>query len=126
MVQGFHMGDFIRQVLADHKVNKAAVARSMGVKPQTVNDMLDRQSIGEAVLIKLGAAARIDVLGLVRREQARLSGRELPPPSTVGEAEASYGRRSPGVELVVNLEEYDEATQLKILRYLQQLPKKGE
>lgn len=116
MVKGFHMGDFIRQVLADHKVNKAAVARSMGVKPQTVNDMLDRNTIGEAVLVKLGAAARIDVLGLVRREQARLTGRELPPPTATAEPLAGYGQRANGLELVVNLEEYDEATQLKILR----------
>lgn len=117
------MGDYLRRVFDEHKLNQAAVAVEMGVSPQSVNKKFNQDRIGDDVLIRMGAAARLDLLGMVRREQARLLGKPLPPEaSTVSEPITAYGRR--GMELVVNLDEFDEATQLKILRYLQQQEKR--
>lgn len=126
MVKGFHMGEFIKELLDEHKVKYAALAKEMGKSAQNVSDIFKRATVGDAVLMDLGKAARLDLIGMVRREQARLSGRELPPLNAVGDPAAVYGRRAAGMELVVNLEEYDEATQLKILRYIQQLPKRPD
>lgn len=123
MARAFHMGDYLRRVFDEHKLNQAAVAVEMGVSPQSVNKKFNQDRIGDDVLIRMGAAARLDLLGMVRREQARLLGKPLPPEvSTVSEPVTAYGRR--GMELVVNLDEFDEATQLKILRYLQQQEKR--
>jgi hypothetical protein len=124
MGKGFHMGEFVKRVLDEHQVKYAGLARVMEVSPQAVQGMFDRERIGDEVLMNLGQAARLDMLGMVRREQARVMGKPLPPEvSTVTEPVNAYGRR--GMELVVNLDEFDEATQLKILRYLQQQEKKA-
>lgn len=119
------MGDFLRKVFDDHHLNRASVARAYGVQPQSLNDTFNRQTIGDDVLAGLSRATKLDIIAMVR--QAMAATVPAVGSNMVQEPPVQYGRSSTdmeGLKLTVRLEEYDEATQLQIIRYLQQLPKR--
>lgn len=122
VLKEFHTGEFVKALFDRHHLKRASIARSMGISPQAISGMFDRADIGEDLLARLSNASGIDFLTSVRRERARIGGVE--ETSMLMEPPASYGRSS-AVDVVVHMDDYDEPTQLKILRFIQQLPKRG-
>jgi len=123
VLKEFHAGDFLRDLFDRHHLKLVSVGAAM-VPPttgQNISGMFNRARIEDTTLVRLGNATGLDILGMVNREKARLQGIDLP--LIASEPPAAYGRGSAN-DLVVHLDDFDEATQLKILRFLQQQPKR--
>lgn len=116
------MGDFIRGLLEERKQKHGAIADAAGLQRQNFSDMLKRQTIGEDTLVKVGRAMGLDLVQLVRYRKDQLMG--LDTETGVADPQQEYGRQAAGPELVVHLDQYSEEVQLKILRFLQQQPKR--
>lgn len=120
VLKEFHTGDFLRELFDKHHLKLASVGRRMGTTGQNISGMFKRAHIHDETLVRLGEAAGMDILSMVRKEKLRLQGVDL---SQVAEPSPTYGRPS-AVDVVVHMDDYDETTQLKILRFIQQLPKR--
>lgn len=120
VLKEFHAGEFLRDLFKRHHLKLVSVGRSMGTTGQNISGMFDRAHITDQTLLRLNEATGLDVLGMVQREKARMLGIDV---SMVSEPAAPYTRSS-ATDLVVHMDDYDEPTQLKILRFIQQLPKR--
>lgn len=86
------------------------------------------------MLVNLTNALKFDLRAMVMEERARRTAPGSYPErtnqtSTVSEP-ASYGvesirKRASGLDLTIHMDEYDEQTQLQILRFVQQQPKRS-
>lgn len=131
VVGTFHMGEFVKELLEQRHINMASVAKEMGVKPTSFPSYLKSQVISDDVLIRMTNALKWDLYGLVKAEQAR---RTLGPPigeqpSELAEPQVQYKARpvaasDKGLVLMLNMDDYPEDVQLKILRFLQQQPRR--
>jgi hypothetical protein len=121
VLKEFHTGDFLRELFDKHHLNLASVGRSMGTTGQNSSGMFNRAQIHDETLARLSKATGLDILGMVQRKKAQLYGLDVP--TMAMEPAPPYGRGSAN-DLVVHLDDFDEVTQLKILRFLQQLPKR--
>lgn len=122
VLKEFHVGEFLKDVFDRHHIKRAGVARALDVSPQSISNIFDQVDVGDERLIRLSRATGLDLLGMVRRERLKRQGIE-PELAIASEPAPSYGRPS-AMDLTVHMDDYDEATQLKILRFLQQLPKR--
>ena len=120
VLKDFHTGDFLRDLFKQHHLKLVSVGKRMGTSGQNISGMFNRAHISDDTLARLSKAAGFDILSAVRRAKASAYGDDAPL-SVVAEQPARYGSAS---DLLVHLDEYDEATQLKILRFIQQLPKR--
>ena len=120
VLKEFHTGQFLKDLFKDRHLKLASVGKRMGTTGQNISGMFERAHVTDETLRRLNAATGIDVLGMVQREKARLLGIDIP---MVSEPRAPYGRPS-GSDYVVHMDEYDEQTQLRIVRYIQQQPKR--
>lgn len=123
VVDEVHMGQIVRELLEERKQKHRAVADAAGMKPANFSDMLQRKDIGDDILAKVGKAMGVNLLEVVRFRQDQAYGRE--PAPVVSEPIPPYGQQHGGPELVVHLDDYTEEMQLKILRFIQQVPKRG-
>lgn len=118
------MGDVIRDLIVERKQKFVAIARAMPTTPQNFQHILRRRKIGDDILRSISRAMGVDVVELIRLKQDQLAGvAGSTRHSTPGLPK--WGIRH-GTELVIRLEEYPDEVQLKIIRFLQQLPKKEE
>lgn len=126
------MGEWVKALLESRHIKIASMARAMGIDEKSAASYWTSKVISDDVLMRMTNALGWDLIGMVRNEQAR---RMAPAPvasseSTAAEPAVPYTRRpaaapESGLVLMVNLDEYEEAEQLKILRALQQMPKRG-
>lgn len=58
------IGKVIGEVLADHRISKAELARKLGIKPQSVDYLLKRKSIDTDMLYNLSVALDYDFASL--------------------------------------------------------------
>jgi transcriptional regulator with XRE-family HTH domain len=128
------MGTWLKELLEKRHINNASVARGMGVTSNTFQSYFAATQIGDEVLKKITAAIGFDLYTLAKEEQAR---RTVGPQvvdskaaAAVEEPSARYGHvRANGKDawlMTLNLDDFDEGEQLKIVRFLQQLPRKGQ
>lgn len=139
VVNSFHMGEFLKTLMEQRHINVSSLAEAMGIKPQSFPSYYRSAVIKDEVLIKMTNALGWDLFGLIKQEQAR---RMVGP--RIGEKQSStdanlpmasdaaveYRRRPPsapdtGLVLMINLDEYAEDSQLRILRVLQQEPRRS-
>jgi hypothetical protein len=127
------MGTWLKELLKKRHINSASVAKTMGVTANTFQSYFAATLISDDVLKRITAAIGFDLYSLAKEEQAR---RTVGPQvvdskaaSTVEEPSARYGHvRAGGKDawlMTLNLDDFDEAEQLKIVRFLQQLPRRG-
>lgn len=95
----------------------------MKVARTTFNGYFEQSVISDVVLRRITEVIGFDLLGMVRAEEARL---EAGGKNEVGEPRAEYRRSMPGggqgLVWQIRAEDYDEETQVEILRFLQKLP----
>jgi len=65
------IGKVVREVLTDHRISKAELARKLGIKPQSVDYLLKRKSIDTDMLYNLSVALDYDFASLysIRKNQ---------------------------------------------------------
>lgn len=129
------MGDFLKAFFERRHINAASVARAMGVEPTSFPSYFRSKVLSDAVLRRISKALELDVYTLVKAEQARVTmgpsiGQPAPQSGEVQEPPISYvpatGMASPNAcTLVINLDEFADDVQLRILRYVQQQPRRG-
>lgn len=128
MGKDVHMGDFVRDLLDRRKQVHSRVARAAGMSPTNFSDMLRRARIGDAILHKVGMAMGVDLVQLVRLSldggdelhQDPWSVDSEPAVQHEGKAVVNKAART----ITIDLDAFDEEVQLKILRFLQQQPRK--
>lgn len=132
MVNSFHTGDFVRRILERRHINVASVAEAMGIARTTFGGYLDAKTISDTVLIKITNVIGFDLYGMVKAELQRLATPAVPgSPSVVAEDMAPYGRPrvqpSEGIGVVwqIHADDFDEDTQMSILRFLNQQPRRA-
>lgn len=120
---GFHMGDFVRKLLEQRKQVHSRVAKDAGMTPTNFSDMLGRTRIGDDILQRVGAAMGVDLLALVR---LRMDARNMhesavgDPPGAYQPALSATIPTSSARTITIDLDAFDEETQLRILRFIQQ------
>lgn len=131
VVWTFHMGEFVKGLLEERHINAASVAKEMGVKPTSFPSYFRSAVISDDVLIRMTNALKWDLYGLVKAEQARrMVGPPIGEPSSdIAEPTVQYKARpvaanDKGLVLMLNMDDYPEDVQLKILRFLQQQPRR--
>jgi hypothetical protein len=129
VVSAFHMGEFVKGVFEARHINASSVAKEMKVLPTSMPGYFNSKVIKEDVLLRMSNALKFDLLGMVREEQARrtVSAPALEDRSSrhdVAEPSVAYRTRpaaapDKGLVLMINLADYSEESQLKILRFIQ-------
>lgn len=129
------MGEWVKDLLERRHINFASMARAMEIDPKSTASYWTSKVISDEVLMRMTNALGWDLIGMVRNEQARRMSPQALPGDAIGESLMSepmpaYQRRpasasDSGLVLMVNLDDYDEPDQLRILRTLQQVPKRG-
>jgi hypothetical protein len=131
------MGEWLKDLLERRHINVSSVAAAMPGSPSkgVFQKYYASQVISDAVLKKITAAIGFDLYTLAKQEQARRTvGPQVVEPKTTSnvaaEPAARYGHVRAGGQdawlMTLNLDDFDEAEQLKIVRFLQQLPRKGQ
>ncbi len=132
------MGEFVKELLEKRHINVASMGSAMvpSVKSGTIQNYYKSAVISDDVLDRMTRALGFDLRGMVQDEQARRSDvkAELRTAGSnqVAEEAPPYVRR-PSVsttggsayEIVLKMEEWPEDVQLRILKFLQQQPKRG-
>lgn len=134
VVSTFHMGEYVKSILDERHINGASVARAMEIETTSFPSYFRSKVISDDVLMRMSNALKFDLLSMVKEEQARRSsGPAIGQYSTnvVQEPPAvPYGLKAgrtagQGMVLTLNLDEFPEDVQLQLIRYVQQLPRKG-
>lgn len=133
MVHTFHMGEWLKDLLKKRHIKSASVAKAMGVAATSFQSYYGAAVIGDDTLRKITAVIGFDLYSMAKEEQARRTiGPQAVEPtvsSSANEPEARYGHVRQGGQdawlMTLNLDDFDEAEQLKIVRFLQQLPRRG-
>lgn len=125
-----HIGEYVRQVLLKRHINRSSLAKELGVSQPAVEGYLRAANLGDMVLLKMSKALQFDLYGMVQAEKAKRLPKALKPGNVVCEPPVKYGTTSPtgstGVTIVLNMEDYDEETALRIFQFLSQQPKKAK
>lgn len=129
------MGEFVRDLLEKRHIKVASMARAMGIDPKSAPSYWTSAVITDDVLMRMTNALGWDLYSIVKNEQAK---RTIAPAlsssdssaSTVSEPVTRYERRpasasDKGMVLMVNLDEFEELEQLKLLKYLNNAPRKA-
>lgn len=123
------MGEFVKALLVERHIKFASVARAMEIKPESFSGYFESKVISDDILNKMAAHLKFDLVGMVQDEVARRSNTRAYKPASTQSARAQepsvpYERAtgSGGPSLTVRLLDYDEATQLQIVKFLQQQP----
>jgi hypothetical protein len=129
------MGEWVKQLLDSRHINVTSMATQMGINPKSAPSYWTSAVISDKVLQKMTDALGFDLIGMVRNEQARRM--SLPTvagdgnPTVAGEPSVPYQRRPAsasdrGMVLMINLDDYDDVDQLRILKAIQLVPKRGQ
>lgn len=130
------MGEWLRELLDRRHINVTSVAKAMqpSVSAGAFQKYYASQVISDVVLRKITAAIGFDLYSMAKEEQARrtVGPQVVAPagaPAVVSEPAARYGHVRQGGQdawlMTLNLDDFDEAEQLKIVRFVQQLPRRG-
>ena len=136
MIHTWHMGEWVKQVLEDRHINTASVARAMGVTTGAFHSYFKSAVLQDETLRKMSTALKFDIFTMVKQEQARLlNGDAHKAPdensSVMSEPPARYGRVKVGSNpdawlMTLNMDDFADDVQLKIVRFIQQLPRRGQ
>ncbi len=131
VAKGFHMGDFVKGILDARHINRASMAKAMGVAPQSVTSYLNSKVIANEVLMRMSTALQFNIYQMVVDEQARL----LAPSGTyrqytgshVGDELAHYGEErkvapGSGFAITISPRDYSVEDMVKVLRFLDTIP----
>lgn len=127
------MGEELLRLLKERHINVSSLAEAMGVKPQTFQSYGRSRVLGDEILMRITSAVGWDLYGEMKRRQANAMGyasySEKENMSAVREAEGpTYKRTSQGgrdsFQMSVNLDDFEDADQLRIIRFIQQLPRR--
>lgn len=128
------MGEWVKALLESRHIKIASMARAMGIDEKSAASYWTSKVISDDVLMRMTNALGWDLIGKVRNEQARrMAPIAVTEPASSNEARepaVPYQRRpagssDTGMVLMINLDEYEEQDQLRILRAIQQMPKRG-
>lgn len=133
VVHGFHMGEWVRELLERRHINVSSLAEAMKVTRGAFQSYFKATVISDKVLREMTKAIGFDLYSMVKEEQARRTlGTEVKKEekeSVVSEPVARYGHVRQGGHdawlMTLNMDDFDQAEQMKIVRFLQQLPRKG-
>lgn len=111
MQKKLHQGEFIKGVLDEHDKILARIAEKASMSPQNLQSVFKRMRVDEDIVERLGAASKLDLVGMLRAAGDKLSGRAKPSPINVAEPPAEYKALPPqsGQPVVIVLSPGDPA-----------------
>lgn len=129
VLKTFHTGNYLRELFKEHHLKLSSLARVLGVRPQTVHGYLQQENLSDEILVRLGNASKLNVLGMVRIAKGTGPAKYGVDEEVSILAEPTMGWTRPsdkaeGLRITIQLDDYEQPVQLQIVRYLQQLPRR--